>query len=173
MVERLLRSGQDIGLHFMGELCADDSAGALIEKVQIEAAWLEREFGTRINAVSFHQPTRRILDGALAIEGLVNTYNSSQMGGYFYVSDTNMQWRHEHPAEIFSGGLHPRLQLLVHPIWWTETPLPVEQKWLQVLAANNETVVAHWQERERTLEKIRLADHLQGSPQPADRKKRV
>ena len=160
MVERILADGHALGLHFMGELCEGDAPAVLAEKVRKEAEWLKGEFGKAIHAVSFHQPSRAVLDGQLEIPGLVNTYNHAQMRPYFYVSDTNMQWRHEHPLDIFNRKLHPRLQLLIHPIWWTERPRTLQQKWLDVLQVNNRAVLDHWQKRERTLAGIRLKEEL-------------
>ena len=151
VVSRLLEDGHDIGLHFMGELLEGQPAEALANAVADEARWLEGEFGRPIRAVSFHQPTAEVLRGQVAIEGLVNTYNQAQMGPYFYVSDTNMQWRHENPRDIFERQLHRRLQLLVHPIWWTEEQMPIEQKWLRALQGHDAAVLEHWQKRERTL----------------------
>lgn len=164
MVARMLADGHRIGLHFMGELCEGDDARTIADKVAREAAWLAQEFGTLIDSVSFHQPTRAILDGDLEIPGLVNTYNRRQMGDYFYVSDTNMQWRHEHPLEIFARAIYPRLQLLMHPMWWTAKGLDVRDKWTAVLDANREHLVRHWKMRERTLERIDLASPPTGLP---------
>jgi hypothetical protein len=61
-----------------------------------------------------------------------------------------MSWRHEHPSEIFERGLYERLQLLIHPIWWTERPQTFAEKWAQVLQNCNLTILSHWKQRERT-----------------------
>jgi hypothetical protein len=156
MVTRMLADGHRIGLHFMGELCEVDPAPLLAEKVRMEADWLRAEFGVAIDAVSFHQPSQAVLDGQLAIPGLVNTYNRTQMDGYFYVSDTNMQWRHEHPVEIFHKALYPRLQLLIHPMWWPAARSTIAQRWLDVLRVNSRTTINHWRKRERTLSDVEL-----------------
>jgi len=156
MVARILDEGHSIGLHFMGERCEGKSVSHIVEEVLREAGWLEREFGTRIDAVSFHQPTREILEAQLRIPGLVNTYNAAKMAPYFYVSDTNMNWRHEHPVDIFSRGLHERLQLLIHPMWWTEGPVDMLEKWNAVLRLNRKAVIDHWCARERTLAQLDL-----------------
>lgn len=151
MVERLLADGHALGLHFMGELCDGDSPERIAEKARREVDWLTAEFGAAIHVVSFHQPSQAVLDGQLEIPGLINAYNRRQMGEYFYVSDTNMQWRHEHPADIFRERMHRRLQLLIHPMWWTPAPVGVREKWLAVLNANRRALVSHWRQRERTL----------------------
>lgn len=158
MVRRILDEGHALGLHFMGELCEGEEPSVIAAKVRREVNWLEDEFSTGIRAVSFHQPSRAVLDGQLRIPNLVNTYNRSQMGAYFYVSDTNMQWRHEHPLEIFERRLYPRLQLLIHPIWWTSSSRASRDKWLDILRTNNRAVTNHWEQRERTLAGVRLGD---------------
>ncbi|MEW6769039.1 MAG: hypothetical protein AB1342_13510 [Pseudomonadota bacterium] len=163
MVARMLRDGHSISLHFMGERCEGKSAEFVVDEVQRETRWLESEFGTGIEAVSFHQPTQTILDAQIAFPGLVNTYNAAQMSPYFYVSDTNMNWRHDHPLDIFARAIHPRLQLLIHPMWWTPQPLDMLDKWRKVLRDNRQAVVDHWQSRERTLANVKLiADDTAG-----------
>jgi peptidoglycan/xylan/chitin deacetylase (PgdA/CDA1 family) len=154
MVRRMLEDGHRIGLHFMGERCERMAIPQIIEDVLHETEWLEREFGTKIQAVSFHQPTRAILDAQIVVPGLINTYHAEQMASYFYVSDTNMTWRHEHPVEIFSRGLYQRLQLLIHPMWWTVESLSTLDKWRAVLRNNQRVVVDHWRVRERTFTDI-------------------
>ena len=158
VVRCLLDSGHRIGLHFMGELCELDGAEELAAKAHREAEWLEAEFGTRIEAVSFHQPSQAMLDGQLQLPGLVNTYNKTNMGSYFYVSDTNMMWRHEHPADIFARRLYARLQLLIHPMWWSEKPLGLAGKWKAVLEANRHATLEHWRARERTFRGLDAED---------------
>jgi hypothetical protein len=151
MVSRMLRDGHRIGLHFMGERCEGKSISHVVDEVLREATWLKQEFGVEIEAVSFHQPTKEILEAQVVVPGLINTYNASQMRSYFYVSDTNMSWRHEHPAEIFAQGIYERLQLLIHPMWWTVKPVDTLEKWRNVLCTNRRVVINHWRSRERTL----------------------
>jgi hypothetical protein len=158
MVQRILGDGHQIALHFMGELCESDPALVLSDKVRRETEWLNSEFGTAVRAVSFHQPSQSVLDRQLTVPGLVNTYNRAQLGDYFYVSDTNMQWRHEHPIAIFERALYPRLQLLIHPMWWTAEPRTLAQRWLDVLRINRRTLIDHWRRRERTLSEIDLEE---------------
>lgn len=151
MIRRIIDEGHWLGLHFMGERVEGKPVQVVRDEVLREVRWLEGEFDVPVRTVSFHQPTQAILDGQIEIPGLINTYNRSQLSDYFYVSDTNMIWRHEHPREIFAQAIYPRLQLLIHPIWWTEKPMAMLDKWRSVLRANQEAVVDHWQSRERTL----------------------
>lgn len=154
IVEQLLKDGHSLGLHFMGELTEGDDEKVLINKIEKETKWIENEFGVKIASVSFHQPSRVILDNPVFVNDLINTYNKIQMRDYFYISDTNMIWKHEHPKEVFQYRIYPRLQLLTHPIWWTEKPQSLKEKWLNVLNYNNQQLVGHWKQRERSLQEI-------------------
>lgn len=156
MVGRILADGHQIGLHFMGELCEGESAGRVAEKIEREAEWLRQEFGQQIVAFAFHQPSSSILELDLALPNLVNTYDRRQMDGYFYVSDTNMVWRYEHPLEIFSKAIYKKLQLLIHPMWWVHGNRPTKERWLAVLQENRRAVIDHWRARERTLKDVDL-----------------
>lgn len=156
MVERIIGDGHVIGLHFMGELCEDEGMGNITLEVLREKKWIEDEFGVTVPVFSFHQPSKAVLEAQIQIPGTLNTYNKKQMGQYFYVSDTNMHWRHEHPEEIFKYHLYPKLHLLIHPMWWTEHDMVVHQKWLNVLRENRDAVIDHWALRERSLEGIDL-----------------
>lgn len=152
VVEHILRDGHKIGLHFMGELKEEYAENELIEEIIDEVTWLEKEFGTIISAVSFHQPSRHMIERPIFLKHLINTYHRGQMGDYFYVSDTNMTWKHEEPLDIFIQKIYPRFQLLVHPMWWTAEPLSVIGKWEKVFQDNGRTVIHHWQQRERSLQ---------------------
>jgi len=154
MIERLIDTGHHIGLHLMGELYEEDDTEVLAEKVLAEVDTFQLELGVKIKAVSFHHPGKTVLNNDISIGSLINTYNRVQMADYFYVSDSNMIWQHEHPAEIFSSRLYPRLQLLIHPMWWTLKSMSLKEKWLNVLDENRKIVVEHWQKRERTLKDI-------------------
>lgn len=157
-VDRILKGGHQIALHFMGERCDNRDVRFIVDEVLREAQWLKQEFGTQIGAVSFHQPTTTIIESQIEFPGMINTYNASQMAPYYYISDTNMIWRHEHPLDIFSNALHMRLQLLIHPMWWTRANMSMIYKWRRVLQVNEGAVISHWKLRERTLNEIDLSE---------------
>lgn len=156
IIERLLKGGHHIGLHFMVELCEHDTIELLSEKVLAEVKMINHEIGVNIHAVSFHHPSEVILNNNILIGSLINTYNKIQMGDYFYVSDSNMVWRHQRPGEIFAHYVYPRIQLLIHPMWWTSEPMTLKEKWRNVLNYNRKAVIEHWSKRERTLKDISI-----------------
>jgi hypothetical protein len=156
VMEKLKKGGHHIGLHFMGELCEQETIETIKEEVLNEVELVEREVGMTIHAVSFHQPGRKILDNDVYIGSVINAYNKIEMRDYFYISDTNMTWKFEHPEQVFARHLYPRLHLLIHPMWWTSMSMSTHEKWLHVLNTNRKVVIDHWQRRERTLQKTTL-----------------
>jgi hypothetical protein len=151
IIKRIIADGHWLGLHFMGERFENATADEIVSEVRREAAWLETEFGVPVRAVSFHQPSRSIIEGNLEITGLVNTYNRKQLAGYHYMSDSNMDWRGHDPYQALSGRQYWKLQLLIHPMWWTHHPLSLLEKWQSVLRMNTRATTEHWQAREATL----------------------
>ena len=156
VVRDLIRYGHDVGLHFMGELYEHNDNEKIAEKILLETNIIQKEFDVKVNAVSFHQPSDRILNDNIEICGLVNTYNNNQMKGYYHLTDTNMQWKNGFPSDIFTNKKLQKLQLLIHPMWWTKKQVTVKTKWRKVLKRNEKILIAHWKERERSLKEIDL-----------------
>ena len=156
IIEKLLKGEHSIGLHFMSELCEKDGIQSMVEKILAEVNLIEQEFGMSVSAMSFHQPSEGILRENIFIGTLINTYNRIQMKDYCYISDSNMTWKHENPGEIFTRRIYSRLQLLIHPMWWTNESMSLKEKWLDVLKTNTNVVTKHWEQRERTLRNTSL-----------------
>ena len=77
-------------------------------------------FGTDIKVFSFHNPTKFALNWKKEKSaGMVNTYSNWFQGNVRYGSDSNGIWRNESFSEIIASE-PDNLQLLSHPVWWTE-----------------------------------------------------
>jgi hypothetical protein len=149
LVRGIIRRGHAIGLHF-DEQCYPGAAPAQVAAhVEWERALLSQEFGVPVNVVSFHQPTRRILANEVKVR-CMNTYDRTDMQGLHYVSDTNATWKQESPIKLFSNRIHPRVQLLIHPEWWTLTEMTLPGKWNQMLGDNFELMQGSLLKREAT-----------------------
>lgn len=135
LVRDILAMGHRLGLHFDESPHAGADAADIAAAVDRERGWLEDEFGTPVDATSFHQPSRRVLDQQIKINGL-NTYDQSDMAGFHYMSDSNMAWRAGCPSQALRERRHPRLHLLSHPEWWTPQPMERRDKWRAMLANN-------------------------------------
>ena len=136
LVEDIIQCGHWIGLHF------DHGFHPRLEHsdgwIEYEASLLEKLFGISVHAVSFHQPGPEVLRGEVSTGWRVNTYDKQKLAGFSYASDSNRQWLWSAPQEIFSSGDHPKLQLLIHPMWWMHPHQTTEDVWDQVIVDNFE-----------------------------------
>ena len=149
-VSSLLDKGHEIGLHFDELYYASGSTDEMNSQIREEVALLQKTFGTDIQAVSFHQPGRRVLENDISLpDGLLNTYNRNDMSGIHYISDSNMNWQEACPSILLREQRYDRLQLLIHPMWWTPAPMPVETKWNRALVEQFELMQDQLLECER------------------------
>jgi hypothetical protein len=126
IVERLqgiLALGHDIGLHFDSRFvpAGTDLAAA----VDAERRVIESATGSRVTALSFHDPDAPgvTISEADTIAGLVNAYGESLRARFEYGSDSNGYWRFTPLPELIARG-GERLQVLTHPEWWVPEPMP-------------------------------------------------
>lgn len=64
---------------------------------------------------------------------LDNVYGPAVRGKMAYISDSTGRWRYGHPLDSEAFKLRQPLQLLTHPIWWTqegETATQKLERWL-------------------------------------------
>jgi hypothetical protein len=139
LVQEILEQGHWLGLHY-DEGFYPDGRLTLHDWVELEADVLRRVFGVDVGAVSFHQPGPEVLENTFKLEDLVNTYDRDDVGGFEYVSDSNMVWRAQSAAEIFSGVVHPLLHLLIHPLWWV-----AEERGVTTREAFDRALRANWE----------------------------
>jgi len=149
LARKVIRRGHDIGLHFDEQYYPNATPTQLVAYVDWERAFLSREFGVPVEVVSFHQPSQRVLENRVRTD-CISTHDRNYMKGVHYISDSNMVWKKRCPIEFFLARKHPRLQLLIHPEWWTPEEMTVQQKWNQMLLNNFELIQQSLLRRERT-----------------------
>ena len=132
LVEDVLALGQRIGLHY--DPGFTPRAGRThTEQISIELDVLEGMFGVRPGAVAFHQPSQVPGGMEIEVEGAVK---ANLLPGYHFVADPNKsEWVLE-AFDHFRTGAQPRLQLLVHPVWWLDPDAPPQELWERAILAN-------------------------------------
>jgi peptidoglycan/xylan/chitin deacetylase (PgdA/CDA1 family) len=135
LVKRILAHGHRLGLHFDASVSVDEPDERITALVDGERRILSEEFGHPVNVVSFHQPSQRILENRIKLNCL-NTYDRKDMAGIHYTSDSNLVFRGGEPEWLFAEGAHRKIQILLHPEWWTEEPMPLNEKWNRMLLDN-------------------------------------
>lgn len=115
----ILDSGHEVGLHFDEVKYAEGNIEKLEEAIYKEAEILGNIIGKKINAVSMHRPSQKMLSSNLKLDGMVNTYGTLFFQKFQYLSDSRMNWRID-PEPIIRSGNYNKIQLLTHPFWYTE-----------------------------------------------------
>ncbi len=128
MLEGILACGHEIGLHFdeVRYPEAMGNAGAIREKILLEADLLSKAVGRPVTKVSMHRPSKNILESNLTIPGMVNTYSEKFFREFKYLSDSRRRWR-EPVEEIISEQRYERLQILLHPFWYHERETDIKE----------------------------------------------
>jgi len=135
LVFRMLDYGHWLGLHFDDSVIAGEPNERVAALVDGQRQILFEEFGRKVDVVSFHQLSRRILDNRIKLN-CINTYDRQDMAGIHYTSDSNLVFRGGDPAALFADGSHRTIQVLTHPEWWTDEALSVSRKWDRMLLHN-------------------------------------
>jgi hypothetical protein len=110
-------AGHEIGVQFdyspAGHPQAD-FAGAVVEACAV----VSNVLGGPIRSFSVHRPVPEVLRGELILAERVNAYAAPLMRAY--LSDSAGVWRAGDPLVAVEGVRERALQILIHPIWWSE-----------------------------------------------------
>ena len=134
IVREIINMGHHIGLHFdEGYYSKNLDLQVLIDE---EIDILEKNFNIKIDTVSFHQPSQKIINNEVSIRQ-INTYDTQFFKEIKYLSDSNMHFK-EDPFEIIQNSCYNKLQLLIHPIWWMVDGETTEEKFTNAITLNFE-----------------------------------
>jgi hypothetical protein len=134
-IEEIVRLGHRIGLHFdemaYPSLKTPSDYSASIGQ---ESNFLAHAVRAPVDAVSLHRPSPLVLEGDPQISGsLLNSYDRRLRGVADYVSDSGGRWRHGHPLNRESFRMRSPLHILIHPVWWHESPITAFESLLRLL----------------------------------------
>lgn len=160
IVKEIISLGHEIGLHYdEGYYSKDIDLQYLIDN---EINILENNFDIKVNAVSFHQPSKKVIDNEIKIKQ-INTYDKLFFRDIKYLSDSNMNFK-ENPLEVIQQKEFSKIQLLIHPMWWMIEGNNTEEKFINTIKLNFELEQRQILETERAygikknLDFIRIKD---------------
>jgi len=147
--------GHELGLHFDFAHYNIKDLRHLEDACKHEKSFLEWSFKVDIKAFSFHNPNEWALKvGVGQVSDMVNAYSDYFMKNVAYASDSNGYWRNESIQQRIEEK-HPRLQILTHPVWWTEKlSSPKERVWSAIdgrADGNKKKQLEHWKKWKREL----------------------
>jgi hypothetical protein len=129
LVWEIIGMGHQIGLHFDAAFHGTLNEEQLSMQVCDEADLLEKVFGVRPVAFSFHNPLAAHLQFDEGMYGgLVNCYSRRFKNEISYCSDSNGYWRFRRLSDVLESATDPCLQVLTHPDWWQDVAMPPRQR---------------------------------------------
>ena len=120
IIKKIINLGHEVGLHFDASLYTNKND--LIAGCKREISALEKIISKNVYIISFHRPSKNILNLENSLSGINHTYMKKFTKDIEYCSDSQGKWRFKRPQEIISKNENNEffnLQLLTHPIWWT------------------------------------------------------
>jgi hypothetical protein len=119
MLKTIADNGFEIGLHFDPTIYSHTAPDDLEQKAIFEASILEFIVGTKIMSVSIHNPS---LHGQYPqFRNFRNAYDPEYFQPDNYLSDSRMTFRDKSPYTFLQRARTTRLQILLHPIHYSET----------------------------------------------------
>ncbi len=129
IIKEILSLGHDLGVHFDAAFQGVMSEAELNCLVAREARNLEELLGAKPVAFSFHNPIAAHLTcEAEQYGGLINCYSRRFKSEVAYCSDSNGYWRFRRLYDVLEVATDPCLQVLTHPGWWQDEPMPPRQR---------------------------------------------
>ena len=115
---RLVELGHDVGLHYAADIFDSLDEGAGIAALEAQAALLSTLSGEPIRVVARHHPSLGGTPPPIP-PSVIDAYDARFTTDIAYVSDSCGAWRDATVALFGGDDLPPRIQLLVHPLFWT------------------------------------------------------
>ena len=120
LLSMIIDAGQFVGLHFDETQYGYDPDLVNIKyHIRKELDVLSDIVEQKIDVVSMHRPSKRFLDADMQFPGVINSYSNRFFKDFKYVSDSRMNWR-ENVSNIVESGNYNSINILTHPIWYTE-----------------------------------------------------
>lgn len=127
-LKKIIADGHLIGLHFYPELYKINSEEDLAKALSFEKDILEKLIQREVKFYSYHNPTPDILQyDKFKYANMINAYSSRIRKDFAYCSDSNGYWRYDSLHDFLMQN-HSRIQILTHPVWWSETQMLPRQK---------------------------------------------
>ncbi len=113
IVKRLREIGHCVGLHIDQLLLGEEEAD-----IARTIDWFNRHVTPIDNVISFHRPTPTVV--GRSYRQFINAYDPKFFNADRYLSDSRRSMMFMERLPQWLGDKRPKLQLLLHPGWWTE-----------------------------------------------------
>lgn len=124
ILREIVGMGHALGVHYDRSFYAAHAVSPA-ETLRKEADRLATAFDTPVELVAEHKPGRSALPPP-DLTDLIDAYDSQFMRNVKYLSDSCQFWREGCFCQWVAAAAVPRLQVLVHPEWWSEEGTPAD-----------------------------------------------
>jgi hypothetical protein len=124
IMQQIHQYGHDIATHIDLTVYDNDIVKSLMEVEILAKIYLY--LNTEI--VSLHSSCNLNQIPIELSQQLDNVYGSAVRGDVAYISDSTGRWRYGHPLDSEAFKARKSIQLLTHPIWWTQEGETATQK---------------------------------------------
>ncbi|GKU25988.1 hypothetical protein [Clostridium folliculivorans] len=135
---RLLRNmhdkGFDIGLHFDPLVYGNLDDEKMQSNMKNECSILENIINDKVYSVSLHRPS--IYNVYPVFQGYKNAYSPEFFNSELYISDSCKDFRGKNIFEFIRKGKEDLIQVLLHPIHFSETELTYEEALNKIFKRN-------------------------------------
>lgn len=115
----ILAMGHNVGLHFDASIYSN-KLHAIDKAAHEECSVLEDILSCEVDVISFHRPSKIFLGLDEPIGGRIHTYMPKFYSDLAYFSDSGGLFRFGHPLDSKMFKKRCSMQVLTHPIWWSD-----------------------------------------------------
>lgn len=141
IIRKINELGHEIGFHYDCSLfdLVDDKEELLIKMIEV----FEKLCDVEVSSISCHNPSLTAKDYFLDVPGIANAYAPEFIEDMLYVSDSTATWRKGALEKLFTPEQNPKVQLLLHPLYWNRKEyhnrkvILSEFRWKKFIEANN------------------------------------
>ena len=108
--------GAKIGLHYNESIYKENFRKNFLKEIEI----LENFLNKKVNIISFHRSSIKLLNKKKKYFNFNHTYMSKFTKNIKYYSDSMNQFRFGNPLKSEEFKSKKSMQILLHPIWWQD-----------------------------------------------------
>ena len=114
----LIGMGHEVGLHYDLRVYTDLGHDRLLEALEADIYLLTKLTGKEVRSIAMHNPSLSGEDPFRNSKQFINAYDDQYTKDTMFLSDSCGAWRDEAVAVFETCSIPPRLQLLIHPLFW-------------------------------------------------------
>ena len=126
--KQLIELGHEVGLHYDVQAIYKRDKINFTEQLELEIDILSKLSNKKITSIAMHNPSIYGKDPFKNIANYINAYNEELTQNISYYSDSCGAWRDNAYYSFMNNKLPNKLQLLIHPIFWSKNNT---NRWIQ------------------------------------------